>query len=40
MNLDTFMAIACLLGAALMYAGYRWCNEIVCLKYKEQKIGR
>ena len=40
MDFDTFMAIACLIGTALTYAGYRWCNEVVHLKYKEQKIGR
>ena len=40
MNFDTFMAIACLVGAALSYAGYRWCNEIVRLKYQDKYVGR
>lgn len=38
MTFDTFMAVFCLLGAAVSWALYRWFSWNVKLKYKEQKI--
>ena len=39
MSIETVLAIVCLVGAVLCYAGYRYFNENVYLTYKEQKVG-
>ena len=41
MSLDTFLAIVCVVGAVISYAGYRYCCENVYLRYaKDKKRGR
>lgn len=39
MSLDTFLAIVCLVGAAVCYGIYRYCDENVRLTYHDQRVG-
>ena len=36
MSFDTFVTIVCFVGLVACYVGYRYFNENVYLKYKEQ----
>lgn len=38
MDFDTFVGIACLIGAVISYGIYRYGQENVYLKYKDQKV--
>jgi hypothetical protein len=40
MNLDTFLAVACFVGAIICYAVARYCEANVYLTFKEQKVGK
>ena len=39
MTFDTFIAIVCLIGTVVCYAGYRYFSENVYLTYKDQRVG-
>jgi hypothetical protein len=39
MTLDTFIAIVCIIGTVVCYAGYRYFSENVKLTYKGQRVG-
>ncbi len=39
MDFDTFITIACIVGAVVCYVGYRYFSQNVKLTYKDQKVG-